>query len=157
MSSNRPPDQYNAPPSRPVLISVIGYLEVILGFVYLIYSAFLFFSLWIGGAFAAGFSGAVAGFFTGLALGGFELIIALITLAVGYGLLRGAPWAWTLAVFISAIDAIVGIVQIAGVAVPTLRIGIIGLGFGGVATLIISVAVLYYLYRPNVKSFFGKS
>jgi hypothetical protein len=135
---------------RPFLVSIIGFLEVILGFFGLIWALVTFFSVWFAGAGAGGF-------FVGLGVGGFVLLVALVTMAVGYGFLGGAPWAWTLAVVISAIDLIVGIAQIFGLGLPTLRIGVIGIGgFTGVGTLIISGLVLFYLYRPNVKSFFGK-
>lgn len=157
MSSTRPSDQYNIPPSRPLIVSIVGYLEIIVGFLGLIAAGFVFFGLWIGGAFAGGFSGGVAGFFAGLGLGGLTLIIALVTLAVGFGLLGGASWAWTFAVVISVINSIIGIVQLMGVGISTLNLGVVGLGgFSGAGTLIISLVALYYLYRPNVKAFFGK-
>ena len=128
-----------------------------MGIIGIIGAGVIFFSLWIGGAFAGGFSGGVAGFFAGLGVGGLALIVALITLAVGFGLLSGRGWAWTLAVVISVINAIVGILQVAGVAISTLRIGVLGYGdFGGAITLVISLVALFYLYRPNVKAFFGK-
>ncbi|MFI5420511.1 MAG: hypothetical protein ACHQ1H_06050 [Nitrososphaerales archaeon] len=133
---------------RPMLVSVIGYLEVLLGFVGLIWAAVTFFSLWIAG-FGAG------GFFYGAAVGGFVLLVALVTIAVGYGLLAGANWAWTVAVGISVIDAIVGLIQIFGGNISTLRLGVIGVGgFTGVGTLVISGLVLFYLFRPNVRRFF---
>jgi hypothetical protein len=135
---------------RPFLISIIGYLELLLGFFGLIWAAVTFFSVWFAGAGAGGF-------FVGLGVGGFVLLVAFITMAVGYGFLGGAGWAWTLAVAISAIDLIVGIVQLFGLSIPTLRIGVIGIGgFTGVGTIIISGLVLFYLSRPNVRGFFGK-
>jgi len=135
---------------RPFLVSVIGYLELFLGLVGLLWAGVSFFGVWFAGAGAGGF-------FAALVVGGFLLFIALITMAVGYGLLTGQGWAWTVAVAISVINLIVGIIQIFGVNVSTLQLGVIGIGgFTGVGTFILSALVLYYLYRPNVRAFFNK-
>lgn len=157
MEPSRQSNQRNIPRRRPTVVTIVGYIEILLGFVGLIYSVILFFSLWIGGTFAGGLSGGVAGFFTGVIVGGFELLVALITLAVGRGLLRGRGWAWEFAIFISIINLIVGFIQLTGAAVPTLRLGIVGAGgFTGVGTIVICLLALYYLYRPNVRAFFRR-
>jgi len=135
---------------RPFLVSVIGYLELLWGFVTLIWAGIAFFSTWFAGAGSGGF-------FVALGVGGFVLLVALITMAVGYGLLTGEGWAWTFGVAISVINLIVGLVQIFGANINTLHLGVLGVGgFTGFGTLIINGLVLYYLYRPNVRGFFGK-
>ena len=68
----------------------------------------------------------MAGFFNGLIVGGLELFIALLTLAVGFGLLSGRGWAWEFAVFISIINIIVGFIQLSGAAVSIVHLGIVG-------------------------------
>ena len=88
-----------------------------------------------------------------LASGLFLLIIGIgiILLALGiaylvmaYGLWKGKAWAWTITLILSAIGIIVAIVSIV---------------LGNVAAIINAIIhgiVIYYLYRPNVKAFFGK-
>ncbi len=157
MASHKPPEQYNLSTSRPLIVTIVGFLEIIAGFIGLIAAGVIFLGYWFGGFFAGGFSGGVAGFFTGLLFGGFALVIALVTLAVGFGLLRGSGWAWTFAVIISAINVIIGLAQIAGAEISTLHFGVVGWGgFTGFGTLIIAAVSLFYLYRPNVKAFFNK-
>lgn len=136
--------------SRPLVVSIVGYAELVAGFIGIVYSAILFFGLWITGAFAGGF-------INGLIIGGFEFIIALITLAIGRGLLLGRGWAWEFAIFISLINIVVGIIQISGAGVSTIRFGIVGAGgFTGIGTILICAIALYYLFRPNVRAFFRR-
>ena len=77
--------------------------------------------------------------------------IGIILLALGiayfvmaYGLWIGKRWAWTITLILSVIGIIVAIASIvAGNA-------------GAIISIIIHGVVIYYLYRPNVKAFFGK-
>lgn len=79
------------------------------------------------------------------------ILIGIVPLALGiaylvmaYGLWKGKGWAWTITLILSAIGIVVALVSIA---------------FGNVAAIInviIHGIVIYYLYRPNVKAFFGK-
>jgi multisubunit Na+/H+ antiporter MnhB subunit len=62
----------------------------------------------------------------GIAFGGVILAIAIASFVVAYGLLKGLGWAWTVTVILSIIS------------------------------IIISGIILYYLYRPHVKAYFGK-
>jgi uncharacterized membrane protein HdeD (DUF308 family) len=72
------------------------------------------------------------------------LALGIAYLVMAYGLWKGKGWAWTITLILSAIGIIVALVSIA---------------FGNVAAIInviIHGIVIYYLYRPNVKAFFGK-
>jgi uncharacterized membrane protein (DUF2068 family) len=63
---------------------------------------------------------------------------------MAYGLWRGKRWAWSLTVILSFI----------GIA-----LGAASFVTGNIAAifhLIINAIVIYYLYRPHVKVFFGK-
>lgn len=81
-----------------------------------------------------------------LAVGiGFALVaLAIAYFVMAYGLWKGKRWAWTITLILSVIGIISGIASIAGG------------NAGAVFHIIINVAIIYYLYRPNVKSFFGK-
>ena len=77
--------------------------------------------------------------------------IGIILLALGiayfvmaYGLWTGKRWAWSITLILSVIGIIVAIASIVAGNV------------GSIISIIINGVVIYYLYRPNVKAFFGK-
>ena len=86
------------------------------------------------------FIGGFAAFFGLMALSGalfFAFIgVGAVCFAAMVGLLRGRPWAWKLAVISAVIGAIIGLFDIIG--------------------LILNLVILYYLYRPHVKDYFGQ-
>jgi hypothetical protein len=79
-----------------------------------------------------------------IAVGIIMIILGIVSFIVAYGLLKGMGWAWTLTVVLSIIVIILNAISIASG------------NFGGIISIIISAIILYYLYRPHVKSFFGK-
>jgi uncharacterized membrane protein (DUF2068 family) len=77
---------------------------------------------------------------------GFALIaIAIAYFVMAYGLWKGKSWAWTITLILSVIGIIFAIASIAAGNI------------GAVFHIIINAVIIYYLYRPNVKAFFGKS
>ena len=77
---------------------------------------------------------------------GFVLIaISIAYFVMAYGLWNGKRWAWTITLILSGIGIILGIASIA-----------VG-NIGAVFHIILNAVIIYYLYRPNVKAFFGKS
>ncbi|HZA06600.1 MAG TPA: hypothetical protein VE619_02755 [Nitrososphaeraceae archaeon] len=77
---------------------------------------------------------------------GFVLIaISIAYFAMAYGLWNGKRWAWTITLILSGIGIILAIASIA-----------VG-NIGAVFHIILNAVIIYYLYRPNVKAFFGKS
>ena len=130
-------------PSRPVGITILAFLEILIGIV-----GFLASLLIIG--FSALFStlprvGALLGTI-GLVVGGIVLFFSLIWFATGVGFLHGRGWSWTLGMIFSALS-LIG-------AIGALTIGLIT---GGVGGLVFWGLMLYYLTRAHVKVFFGKS
>jgi hypothetical protein len=79
-----------------------------------------------------------------LASGGVLVAIGIAYLAVSYGLIKGRGWAWSVTVILSYIGIIMSI------------IAIVGGNFASIAQLIISIVIIYFLYRPQAKAFFGK-
>lgn len=76
---------------------------------------------------------------------GFLLIaLGIAYFVMAYGLWNGRGWAWTITLILSVIGIIIAIVSIA----PS--------NGGTIINVIIYGIVIYYLYRPNVKAFFGK-
>ncbi len=80
----------------------------------------------------------------GIIFGGLLIIIGLAYFVVAYGLWKGLNWAWNITLIVSVIGIIVGLGSI-----------VVG-NVGALFHLIVNVIVIYYLYRPNVKAYFGK-
>ena len=72
------------------------------------------------------------------------LALGIAFLVMAYGLWKGKGWAWTITLILSVIGIIIAIVSIAAGNVAA------------IINVIIHGIVIYYLYRPNVKAFFGK-
>jgi hypothetical protein len=72
------------------------------------------------------------------------IAIGIVSFVVAYGLLKGMGLAWTLTVVLSIIIIALNAISIASGNV------------GGIVSIIISAVILYYLYRPYVKAYFGK-
>ncbi len=81
----------------------------------------------------------------GIVFGAILLAIAIASFVVAYGLWKGLGWAWTVTVILSIISIVFNAISIATAG-----------NFGGIVSIIISIIILYYLYRPHVKAFFGK-
>ncbi len=71
-------------------------------------------------------------------IGGFTVILGVISFVMAWGLLKGKSWVWTITLILTIISLIFDL--------PSMNI--IG--------LIIDVIILYYLFRPHVKAYFGK-
>jgi hypothetical protein len=78
-------------------------------------------------------------------IGIFLILLGIASLVIAWGLLKAKRWAWILTVIISIITIIYSIVGIA-----TGR-------FDSVINLILYGIILYYLFRPDVKAYFGKT
>ncbi len=129
-------------PSRPVGITILAVLEILIGIVGLLASLVIigFSALFSTLPTVGSWLGAV-----GLIIGGVVLFFSIIWLATGAGFLHGKGWSWTLGMIFS-------ILSLLG-AIGALTIGLVT---GGVGGLIFWGIMLYYLTRTHVKAFFGK-
>jgi len=129
-------------PSRPVGITILAVLEILIGIVGLLASLVIigFSTLFATLPTVGSLLGAI-----GLVIGGVVLFFSIIWLATGVGFLHGRGWSWTLGVIFS-------ILSLLG-AVGALTIGLIT---GGVGGLVFWGLMLYYLTRTHVKAFFAK-
>ena len=59
--------------------------------------------------------------------------------------LEGRGWAWSIALILSYIGIVIAIISI------------LSGNLVSVINLAINIAIVYFLYRPQVKAFFGKS
>jgi hypothetical protein len=98
----------------------------------------------------------------GIAIGAIVLAVGVGYLIVSYGLLKGKEWAWIITVILTIIAIAVQIIS--GITASMFNESFIddtNSFVTGIIAQIVGIAIngviLYYLYRPNVKAFFGKS
>jgi hypothetical protein len=82
----------------------------------------------------------------GIALGAILAPLAIASLVVAHGLLRGRLWAWNAALVLS-------IVSMASYA---FTVAIIPSNGGRMLGVITGAVIIYCLYRPHVKAYLGK-
>jgi hypothetical protein len=106
-----------------------------------------------------------------IAIGSVMIVIGIVSFVVAYGLLKGLRWAWTVTIVLSIISIVLSVIT----AIATVQ-ALVGLGLGiilppaaiidpsppppplgAIISIIISCIIIYYLYRPNVKAYFGKA
>lgn len=97
----------------------------------------------------------------GIAIGAIVLAVGVGYLIVSYGLLKGKGWAWIITVILTIIAIAVQIVS--GITASMFNASFIddtNSFVTGIIAQIVGIAIngviLYYLYRPYVKAFFGK-
>jgi len=131
-------------PKRPTGVTIMAVLEALGGFVMLI----------LGGVFglagmAVSFSGFLPAPETGTGLvamlaGGGMVLAGIVMLVLAWGVWAGKRWAWIIAIVFVVIGIISGIGQLITGA------------YQGIVSLIIQIVIAYYLFRPNVKAYFGR-
>lgn len=80
-----------------------------------------------------------------IAVGAVLLGLGVLSSIVAYGLLTGKSWAWTLTVVLAIVSIVLNATSLVA---------------GNVAAIVsiaISAVILYYIYRPHVKAYFGKA
>jgi hypothetical protein len=159
----------NTPKSRPIGVTIIAILNIIGGALMLIFGIGLitlgavlptlppsaFNQSGLQGNLTAGQAPIPAGpppmalqFLlggVGIAFGAVLVALAVVSFIVAYGLLKGRRWAWTITIILSIISIVWNAITVATAA-----------NFGGIISIIISGIIIYYLYRPHVKAYFGK-
>ena len=120
---------------RPLGVTIIAILTIIGGIGFL--------ASGIAAVVAAPFLSDMEGLSAGI--GAVLIALGIAYFVMAYGLWKGKGWAWTITLVLSFIGIAFGIASI-----------VTG-NIGAVFHLIINIIVVYYLYRPNVKAFFGKS
>jgi hypothetical protein len=91
-----------------------------------------------------------------LVFGAIWLALGVANLVMAYGLLKGMGWAWTISIIVLFIGIVIDIVSLSITSVgvfsntgSNLLGNIVGIG--------ISAFIVYYLSRPHVKAYFGKT
>jgi multisubunit Na+/H+ antiporter MnhB subunit len=117
---------------RPGGIAVLALLAALEGTVLL-----------LGGLLLLVFSGLVGGIFSAIGgiIAGFLVVSAIFSFMVAYGYWNGFGWAW----WVGLVLAIIGAIR----AILTVPLGVI--------SLVINGLIIYYLTRPYVQEYFGRS
>lgn len=124
-------------PIRPTGVTILAVLEFIISILGLLGGIGL-----IAGSSYLVSAGAYAGSSSYLvATGGFLLVVAILALAVGWGMWTGKGWAWTVGIILAA----VGIVS-----------SLLSFTASSIITIIIDLIIIYYLTRPHIRAYFGK-
>jgi|MTBAKMStandDraft_1061839.scaffolds.fasta_scaffold19980_2 uncharacterized membrane protein HdeD (DUF308 family) len=118
---------------RPLGVTIIGILWIIGGI----------FGLLAGAGFIA--MGTVFFGPFGLLFGVIFIIIGIIEIVLGYGCFQAWPWVWTVGVILTIISLVLGIGSL------------LATGAGALLSIVIAGIILYYLFQPHVKAYFGKA
>ena len=137
-------------------VTIIGILGIIVGLIFLLGGLGLFIAIPIIGSnpekYSIDSSSMVFQVLTsslGYAVAGGMVALGIANIATGIGLLKGKQWAWKIAVALAVISLATDAITVVVKANPS------SLG-GSVIGGIIDAVILYYLYRPHVKAYFGK-
>ena len=85
----------------------------------------------------------IFGGFLGI-IGGALIVIGIAGFVVAWGPLIGKGWAWIVTIIVAIISIILNLIVV------------ISGGLENIIGLIIYGIIIYYLYRPSVKSYFGR-
>ncbi|MGB7675801.1 MAG: hypothetical protein WBL54_04680, partial [Nitrososphaeraceae archaeon] len=77
-------------------------------------------------------------------IGSILIVLGIASFFVAWGLLKGKGWAWTVTIIITIISLVFN------------ALSIVSGNVGAIVGIIIDGVIIYYLYRPNVKSYFGR-
>jgi hypothetical protein len=124
--------------SRPLGVTIVAILMAIEGIILI--------GGGIAGIVAGGIIGAELGLVGGaiIAASSVALALGVVGLFIAWGLITGKGWAWIITIIVTIIMAIVNIIQL------------VNGRYEHVIGLIINGVILYYMYRPQVKAYFGR-
>lgn len=144
----------SAPAPRPVGVTIIGVVTVVLGGLMAFGLAFAALAVMFGAAFftalfgeffapMGAFAGVLAAFIMMILL--FAALVAALVIVVGVGVLKGRGWAWGAMIVLMALNALGGLSSLAQRDV------------GGLFSVLVAGVVIWYFFQPDVKAWFGRS
>jgi uncharacterized membrane protein (DUF2068 family) len=124
---------------RPLGVAIVAILMLINGIILIASGAF-------GITTTEILAGEIGNALTGgiVAISSVVIALGIASLIIAWGLITGKGWAWIITVILSIISIIMSIISI------------VAGSFGSIVSLIINGVILYYMYRPDVKSYFGR-
>jgi uncharacterized membrane protein (DUF2068 family) len=122
--------------SRPFGVTIIAILIIIAGVISLL--------IGIGSVAIGPLIGLVF-----VVTGAISLALGVAYLVMAYGLWKGKGWAWTISTIVLFIGIVIDIISL-----PRRSEGDI---VSSIVSIAINAVILYYLFRPHVKAYFGKT
>ncbi len=129
---------------RPTGVTILAVLAILGGLLGLLGGIAL---VGLGGLAATANGGGVVGG-VAMLLGGGLLLEAVLSLAFGIGAWTLKPWAWTLGILSQGLSILVAVVLMIA---DTSTIG------SRIVGVLISAAIIYYLFTPGVRRAFGRA
>lgn len=130
------------PRARPTGVTILAVLAAIGGVLGLLGGVTL---LGLGGLAGVGGSGLLASY--GAIFGIIAIVQGALALAFAYGAWTLQPWAWTLGIVAFGLSLALSVLNVVG-----------GGNIGSQAiSIVIGIAILYYLFTPAVKQAFGRA
>ena len=130
------------PQARPTGVTVLAVLAAIGGVLGLLAGVTL---LGLGGLAGVSGSGLLASY--GAIFGIIAIVQGALALAFAYGAWTLKPWAWTLGIVAFGLSLALSVLNVVG-----------GGDIGSQAiSIVIGIAILYYLFTPAVKQAFGRA
>ena len=128
--------------ARPLGVTIVAILMIIGGIILIVGGVL---GLVAGIAFSALDLTEMGVFVTAiLAVSILVIALGIASLFVSWGLIKAKSWAWTITIILAIITVITSIVGIAtGNAIQLIH-------------LIVYGVIIYYMYRPDVRTYFGK-
>ncbi len=124
--------------SRPIVITIVAILEFLAGIITLLAGLAVVFGMSIGVDIPSEFE--ALGSFMGIAL----IASGILAIVIAGGFWNGWKIMWYIGVVVNAIELLFSVVSIFS-----------GAGFSAVLPILINLIILFYLFRPGVKEFFG--
>jgi len=119
---------------RPLGVTILGILWILSGL------------MWLVAAFLGGAALTIVGLGAlGAIIGVVLFIIGIIDIFLGIGCFKGWGWVWIIGVIFMAINILIGLVTLFSDVVT------------GLVAIIIAAIILWYLFQPQVKAYFGKT
>ena len=119
---------------RPLGVTILGILWIIFGL------------FWLVGAFVGGAILTVVGLAAiGAIIGVVLFVIGIIDILLGIGCFKAWGWVWIVGVIFMAINVLIGLVSLISSPVT------------GLVTIIVAAIILWYLFQPKVKAYFGRT
>ncbi len=122
---------------RPLGVTILGILWILAGVLSLLGGLGI---VAIGTVLAGPIGGVI-----GLVFGFVFIIIGIISIILGIGCFKGWGWVWMLGVIVTIIGLVLGIYTL------------FTSGWSALITIIIDAIILWYLFQPNVKAYFGRA
>ena len=126
--------------NRPLGVSVLGALALIEGVLALLAAVQLF-----AGTPATNLTGGEVVGMTAELFGVLSVLVGATGLVLSWGMWTGKGWAWVLGVITQAVGVTSGAIEVA--------MGVWSSAMG----VLVSLYVLWYLWRPDVKFYFGRA